>query len=219
MPRTKGLKKDRIKSRQAFTKHVVDFLTKHNGRKVEGSTDAPEYELDTPAGLLRITIYADIDGAVWIAQKFDDVERARAFAGNFGDMFSRIAGKWNFHWGDHDPASVADPDFIVWYTGQVEWLLSQPPVPAPTDRFEVVRKDTGFVLVNRCPSMDDAGEWLNRFLTKFDGVVMYTDDWPRTADGYECRKQPNPADRGIYRFSAYMPSKYDPEKVKAQSQK
>ena len=222
MPRTKGLKKDRIKSRQSFLKNVADFLTQNKGRLVSQEDQfAPEYELDTPAGLLHIHVYADIDGAVWIAQKFDDVERAKAFAGNFGDMFNRHSGKWNFHWGDHDPATVADPEMLVWYSGQVSWLLSQPPAPAPTERFEVVRKDTGAVLVNRCTSMDDAGKWLTAFVTKFDGVAMYPDDWPRTADGYECRKSPNPADAGIYRFRAFLPSNYDPVKVERakQSQK
>jgi hypothetical protein len=61
-----------------------------------------EYELDTPAGLLHISIYED-----WVACRFDDVARGTAFSEKCGHSCNPHTGKWNFHFGDGTAASLA----------------------------------------------------------------------------------------------------------------
>ena len=66
-----------------------------------------EYELDTPAGLLHLTVYDD-----WLATRFDDVGLATAFTTTCGCSSNRYSGKWNFHFGDGTAGSLHPDRFI-----------------------------------------------------------------------------------------------------------
>ena len=60
------------------------------------------YELDTPAGLLLISVYEN-----WVAACFDDVERAKVATKGCGYSCNPYSGKWNFHFGGDNPQSLA----------------------------------------------------------------------------------------------------------------
>jgi hypothetical protein len=49
--------------------------------------------LDTPAGLLRLSVYDD-----WVATRFDDVALGKAFTATCGRTCNPFTGKWNFHY-------------------------------------------------------------------------------------------------------------------------
>lgn len=61
-----------------------------------------DYELDTPAGLLHVSIYGN-----WIATRFDDVEAGKQFTERCGVPCNPYSGKWNFHF---STASVVSLD-------------------------------------------------------------------------------------------------------------
>ncbi len=66
-----------------------------------------DYVLETPAGLLHVTVYGD-----WVATRFDDVARGRAFTATCGHSCNPYSGKWNFHYGDGTAGSL-DPNRIL----------------------------------------------------------------------------------------------------------
>ena len=66
-----------------------------------------DYEIDTPAGLLHLTVYDD-----WLATRFDDVGLATAFTKTCGCSSNPFSGKWNFHFGNGNAASL-HPDTVI----------------------------------------------------------------------------------------------------------
>lgn len=73
-------------------KTPVDYflgLGARPGRSFKAGGRAYDYELDTPAGLLHVSVYPD-----WVATCFEDLERGTAFTN--GDS-NKYTGKWNFH--------------------------------------------------------------------------------------------------------------------------
>jgi hypothetical protein len=66
-----------------------------------------DYELETPAGLLHLTVYDD-----WLATRFDDVGRGSAFTRTCGCSSNPFSGKWNFHFGAGGARSL-HPDKVI----------------------------------------------------------------------------------------------------------
>ena len=84
-----------------------------------------DYELDTPAGLLHLTVYGD-----WVAARFDDVARGGAFTKTCGCLCNPYSGKWNFHFCDGTIGSL-HPDIVLPQLGYYyEWLMAWEPEEA-----------------------------------------------------------------------------------------
>jgi hypothetical protein len=72
--------------------------------------------LNTPAGLLHLTVYDD-----WLATRFDDVGRGTAFTKTCGYSSNPFSGKWNFHFGDGTEGSL-HPDKVI---PQIDYYLDR----------------------------------------------------------------------------------------------
>jgi hypothetical protein len=87
-----------------------------------------EYELDTPAGLLHISIYG-----CWVATRFDDPKRGSVVTKAIGVRCNPYSGKWN-HWYADGTLAALDPDLVIpnlsYYFGK---LLTSEPIPARAD--------------------------------------------------------------------------------------
>lgn len=202
MPKVAGSKKDRIKSRENFKKNVISVLENYKAELVLADDLCPRYEVATPVGILSITIYADPDQNVWIAQKFDDVERATFYAQHLGKQLNINSGKWNFIFGDNSPKAISEVAFIGWWKTIFEWLMQQPVAPTPANRYEVVVAKIGKVLVNRKDSLNAA----ERFR---DGVIEMAKEnksieLPIDPTEYLVQKSPDPTARSasgeLYKF-------------------
>ena len=66
-----------------------------------------DYEIDTPAGLLHISIFGN-----WVATRFDDLALWRAFTASFGCPCNPYSGKWNHHFFNGTIASL-HPDKVL----------------------------------------------------------------------------------------------------------
>jgi hypothetical protein len=102
MPRrakSKRLEKAEERFTAAVTKFILD-LGARPGRFYD-------HELDTPAGLLHISIHES-----WLATRFDDVARGTAFTRTCGYTCNPYSGKWNFHFSGGTPQSL-HPDRVL----------------------------------------------------------------------------------------------------------
>ena len=70
-------------------------------------SDFYDRQLDTPAGLLRFTVYED-----WVATRFDDVARATTITKKIGRQCNPFTGKWNFHYYNGTVESL-NPDQVI----------------------------------------------------------------------------------------------------------
>jgi hypothetical protein len=74
-------------------------------------------ELDTPAGLLHVSVYGD-----WIACRFDDVDLGRRFTHFCAPACNPYSGKWNFIYGI---SGQFDPDqALAEFRRHVERLMN-----------------------------------------------------------------------------------------------
>ena len=92
-----------LKAEEQFKSAVTEFIVGLGARPGRFY----EYELDTPAGLLHLTVHDD-----WLATRFDDVARGTAFTKTCGCSSNPYSGKWNFHFGD-GAASSLDPETVL----------------------------------------------------------------------------------------------------------
>ena len=84
-----------------------------------------ELELDTPAGLLQLTVYDD-----WVAGRFEDVNLAAALTKTIGRSCNPYSGKWNFHYYDGTIASLNPDAVILDLSFYIDWLLNWESVAA-----------------------------------------------------------------------------------------
>lgn len=203
MTRTRKVRTDTKKYKaalDAFHKNVEAVLLRHGATRKAEHGLGHEYEVNTPAGILRVSMHGY---APTVFQQFEDVDRARKFAGNFGDMFNTYSGKWNFHWGcDHKPEEVRDPEFVTWWSVMFEWLMRQESVPAPVNRYEVVLGDR--VLVNRLFSPAKGKEFITWVVSDSDVKNYASHLFPLDPDQYKVRKQKDPAAREVSRLGVFF---------------
>jgi hypothetical protein len=101
MPRR--ITKRLLKAREKFIAAVTTYL-ESIGTRPGGFYDL---ELDTPAGLLNLSVYED-----WVATRFEDVERAATITKAIGRPCNPYSGKWNFHYYDGTVESL-NPDEVI----------------------------------------------------------------------------------------------------------
>ena len=96
-PKRRGKAEERFKA--AVTRFIVDL----------GARPGSSYghELDTPAGLLRLSVHG-----TWLATRFDDVAKGKAFTASCGLSCNPYSGKWNFHFSDGRTDEL-DPDQVI----------------------------------------------------------------------------------------------------------
>lgn len=106
------LAKAQDKFKAAVTSYIVEL-----GARPGGFYD---YELDTPAGLLHLSVYDD-----WLATCFDDVARATAFTKTCRCPSNPYSGKWNFHFGSSSAESLAPeavlPHLAYYFDALMRW--------------------------------------------------------------------------------------------------
>jgi hypothetical protein len=71
-------------------KYFLDGLAKFN--PIE--SNFYHYEINTQAGILRITFYED-KKMPWFACRFDDVQKAKELVRS--GVLNKFSGKWNWH--------------------------------------------------------------------------------------------------------------------------
>ncbi len=82
-------------------------------------------ELDTPAGLLRLSVYDD-----WVATRFDNVALGKAFTATCGRPCNPFSGKWNWHYFDGTIESLNPDAVILDLSFYIDWLLNWESVAA-----------------------------------------------------------------------------------------
>jgi hypothetical protein len=92
-----------LKAEERFKSAVTNFIVGLGARPGRFY----DYELNTPAGLLHLTVHDD-----WLATRFDDVGPGAAFTKTCGCSSNPYSGKWNFHFGD-GTASALHPDKVI----------------------------------------------------------------------------------------------------------
>jgi len=92
-----------VKAEERFVTAVTKFIMDLGARPGRFY----DYELDTPAGLLHISVHD-----TWLATRFDDVALGTAFTKTCGCSCNRFSGKWNFHFGDGTADSL-HPDRVL----------------------------------------------------------------------------------------------------------
>jgi hypothetical protein len=192
-PRLNTKKYERALAR--FTENVRGVLARYNAQPYrDHGEERDEYTLQTPAGELWVGIRAREAGYhPAIMQRFEDPERARAFKSNFGGLLNPYSGKFNFHFDIETVADIENLEYISWWATFIEWLMEQPPVPAPTERYEVVRRSDGKVLSNRHKSQADADQFVTWLVTSGDVQPHAAHELPPDRAAYEARRQPDPA--------------------------
>jgi hypothetical protein len=75
-----------------------------------------DYEMDTPAGLLHLSVYDD-----WVATRFDDVKQATTATKTIGRPCNPFSGKWNFHYFDGSVKSLK-PEVVL---PQLDYFLDR----------------------------------------------------------------------------------------------
>lgn len=112
-----------------MTRHKFDFkaVVAANLQRI-GARPAQcyDWELDTVAGILRVTPYEN-----WIACRFDDVGTAKQLV-HFG-VLNPWSGKWNWHFEEPDANDVE------FFAEQIERLLDSAPALANTNDEAEVR--------------------------------------------------------------------------------
>ena len=102
MPR-RSMPKWLRKAQERFQDSVTIFIISLGARPA----DFYDYVLETPAGLLHITVYAD-----WVATRFEDVTRGTEFTKTCGRPCNPYSGKWNFHFADGTAAALV-PEVVL----------------------------------------------------------------------------------------------------------
>jgi hypothetical protein len=92
-----------LKAEERFKSAVTNFIVSLGARPGRFY----EYELDTPVGLLHLTVYDN-----WLATRFEEVARGSAFTKTCGCSSNPYSGKWNFHFGDGTAGSL-HPDSVL----------------------------------------------------------------------------------------------------------
>jgi hypothetical protein len=98
--KTKRITKKMAKARQVFLDTLVEYFVGLGAR----AGRFYDMELDTPAGLLHVTV-----NDTWVATRFDDPKRARQFVD-----CNPYSGKWNFHVNEGSAESL-HPDVVIPY--------------------------------------------------------------------------------------------------------
>ena len=106
MPRRPSAKQ-LAKAQERFKTALTDYIISKGARPGRFY----DHELDTPAGLLHVSVYGD-----WIATRFDDVEAGRRFTKIVVVGCNQYSGKWNFHFSTESVASL-DPDAAIAHFG------------------------------------------------------------------------------------------------------
>lgn len=81
---------------------VIVVLMRHGAKPKREGTFGYDYVLDTPLGVLHVSFYEpgdEMDPALWINTRFEDVPRALAVIGDHrGGVYGMnpFSGKWNF---------------------------------------------------------------------------------------------------------------------------
>ncbi|MGD0900314.1 MAG: hypothetical protein ABR915_20980 [Thermoguttaceae bacterium] len=101
MPRPKS--KRLLKAEERFQAAVTTYIVSLGARPGMFY----DYELDTPVGVLHISVYGD-----WVATRFADPARGTEFTKTCGHACNPYSGKWNFHFGDGTAASLA-PETVL----------------------------------------------------------------------------------------------------------
>jgi hypothetical protein len=109
------------KAQEEFKAAVTAYLESIGTR----SSDFYDLELDTPAGLLRLTVYEN-----WVATRFDDVKLATALTKKIGRPCNPYSGKWNFHYFDGTIESLNPDQVILDLSFYIDWLLNWESVAA-----------------------------------------------------------------------------------------
>ncbi len=95
------------KAQQRFKTALTDYIISKGAQP----SQFYQYEIDTPAGKLGISVYDD-----WIACRFDDVDLGRQFSATCGKSCNPYSGKWNFHFFNGYVASL-NPDSVIELVG------------------------------------------------------------------------------------------------------
>ncbi|MDY0170386.1 MAG: hypothetical protein RBS80_27825 [Thermoguttaceae bacterium] len=103
------------KRQQRFVEVVTEFFTRLGARP--GSFY--DYALDTPAGMLHLSVYD-----TWVATRFDDVAMGRAFTASCGSSCNPYSGKWNFHFGSGLDPELVVADLRFWFDHLMNWKPS-----------------------------------------------------------------------------------------------
>jgi hypothetical protein len=104
--------KRQLKAEQRFDEAVTDFVLS----QCERPGTFYEYELDTPAGLLHISVHEG-----WVATRFDDVALGTKFTESCGRSCNPYSGKWNFHYADTLGINVVLADLHYWFGLLMAW--------------------------------------------------------------------------------------------------
>jgi len=100
------------KAQQRFREAVTEFF-KDLGVQPGRFYDL---ELDTPAGLLQISIYDS-----WVATRFDNLVLGKVFTSSCGRPCNPYSGKWNFHYPKTLTPEVAISDLRFWFRFLMDW--------------------------------------------------------------------------------------------------
>jgi len=104
--------KRQLKAEQRFVEAVTDFVVGVGARP----GTFYDYELDTPAGLLHLSVH---DG--WVATRFDDVALGNKFSESCGRSSNPYSGKWNSHYADMVDVKVILADLGYWFGLLMAW--------------------------------------------------------------------------------------------------
>jgi hypothetical protein len=105
------------KAKERFNAALADYIISKGAR----AGRFYEHEIDTPAGLLHISV-----NDTWIATRFDDVEAGKVFTSSVGPRCNPYTGKWNFHF--DASAESLEPKAVIAYFGHFfERLLNWQP--------------------------------------------------------------------------------------------
>ncbi|MDY0166632.1 MAG: hypothetical protein RBS80_08820 [Thermoguttaceae bacterium] len=103
------------KAERRFIEAVTQFVLSLGGRP--GSFY--DYELDTPAGLLNVSVHDN-----WVATRFDDVAMGRAFSEAYDRACNPYSGKWNFHFPSGYTPELAVAELRFWFDKLMSWRPS-----------------------------------------------------------------------------------------------
>ena len=116
-PRPKRL----VRAQERFKAAVTTYLDSIGARPGHFY----DYEMDTPAGLLHLSVYDD-----WVATRFDDVKQATTATKTIGRPCNPFSGKWNFHYFDGSVESLNPNQVILDLSFYVDKLLHWEPSPS-----------------------------------------------------------------------------------------
>ncbi len=103
------------KAREQFKAAVTTYLDSIGARP----SHSYDLELDTPAGLLQLSVYDD-----WVAGRFDDVALGKAFTASCGRPCNPFTGKWNFLYYNGTIGSLNPDAVILDLSFFIDWLLN-----------------------------------------------------------------------------------------------